>query len=167
MKDISINLINLINKDLNNIDFTIKYNISSLFSLISCFIKVIIPNIYNSISSNLSYCNDFVVLDFINLINKFNLQIYSYEIIKILDLVIPIFSDKKYKTEFEDLIGFSGSNIVLSNLNKYNIYFEIKNHNVKFRIYFNSNKIKDIKCSRLNNVLRYIKNCSSLKCMNI
>lgn len=166
MKDISINLLNILVKNIHNINELIKKNLSALFNLITCFIRFIIPNIYNNISDRLNYKNNYRILEFLKIIRK-NYNIYEYEIIKVMDLIMPIISDKKYTNEYIEIIGISGSELIKFDINKYNICFQIINSKIKFGIYFNSNRIKNNEYSKINNIFRYMLNCSSLKCIHI
>lgn len=166
MKDISINLINILGKNISDIDKLIRQNISALFNLITCFIYAIIPNTYKSIIYQLKFKNNYNILDFLKIIRTSN-KVYEYEIIKVLDLVLPIIADKKYLVEYVDIVGISGSSLIKFDINKYNICFQIINSNIKFDIYFNSNRIKSSNYSKINNIFRYMLNCSYLKCIHI
>ncbi|BCL65853.1 valyl-tRNA synthetase [uncultured bacterium] len=162
-KDISLYLINIIHQDIR---LDIKKNIAALINLITCFISMLIPYTYKNIADQVNYSNNYKITDFTNIIIKYK-NYFKYEIIKALDLIIPIITDKKYNSEFIDVIGISGSILVSFNINKYNICFQAIDNNIKFGIYFNSFLLKNNIYSKINKVFGCLKNCCYLKCINI
>lgn len=162
-KDISLYLINLINKD---IVLDVKNNISALINLITCFISMLIPYTYKNMANQIDYSNNYKITEFTNIVIKYK-NYFKYEIIKILDLIIPIITDQKYNNEFIDVIGISGSLLVNFNINKYNICFQVIDNDIKFGIYFNSFLLKNNIYSRIDKVFHFLKNCCYLKCINI
>lgn len=127
---------------------------------------MLIPYTYKNIADQVNYSNNYKITDFTNIIIKYK-NYFKYEIIKALDLIIPIITDKKYNSEFIDVIGISGSILVSFNINKYNICFQAIDNNIKFGIYFNSFLLKNNIYSKINKVFGCLKNCCYLKCINI